>query len=140
MKGKVKSKVVCSKNRNEVENVIGRLQKSFDRDMRVSFAFLFGSYTKGEQRKHSDIDVAIYFTKPPKGIALLYFLNTLSEFIGKNADIIVLNTASAFLRHQVMKYGIPVVVKDSILFRQFRERTISDYDEYKFVSGMGVYD
>jgi hypothetical protein len=39
-----------------------------------------------------------------------------------------------------MKTGIPLIIKDRKIFQRFRERTISDYDEYKFVSGMNIYD
>jgi len=39
-----------------------------------------------------------------------------------------------------MKSGLRLVIKDPVLFRRFREAVMSDYDEYKFVSGMVRYD
>ena len=82
----------------------------------------------------------MYFYTVPKGLDLLNLINTLSNLSGREVDLAVLNTASAFLRHQVMKTGIPLIIKDRKIFQRFRERTISDYDEYKFVSGMNIYD
>lgn len=125
---------------DDMGNSISRLKEFFTHDANVSFAFLFGSYSQGRQGKHSDLDIAIYFNSPPDGLNLLYLINTLSNVSGKEVDLVVLNNASAFLRHQVMKYGISLVIKDRVIYRQFREKTISDYDEYKFVSGMSVYD
>ncbi|MBI5049283.1 MAG: nucleotidyltransferase domain-containing protein [Nitrospirae bacterium] len=109
-------------------------------DANIIFAFVFGSYAKGRQKPFSDIDIAIYFKNPPKDVELLFIINKLSELAGKDIDLIVLNNASAFLRHQVMKYGIPLAVKDHYIYTKFREKTITDYDEYKYVSGMYVYD
>ena len=59
---------------------------------------------------------------------------------GKEVDLTVLNRASAFLRHQVMKYGFFLLIKDRSTYAHFREKTIYDYQEYKFLSGMHVYD
>ncbi len=128
------------KNRyNEISDTIARLKEFLESDANVCFAFIFGSYAKGRQKKGSDIDIAIYFKNIPEGIDLLYFINALSDLINKEVDLVVLNNASAFLRHQVMKYGIPLTIKDRITYIRFREQTISDYDEYKFISGMNVY-
>jgi hypothetical protein len=101
---------------------------------------VFGSYISTRHRKAKDIDIALYFYTAPEGLDLLDLIDTLSNLIGKEVDLVVLNSASAFLRHQVMKTGIPLIIKDRKIFQRFRERTISDYDEYKFVSGMNIYD
>lgn len=95
---------------------------------------------RGRHKKTSDLDMAIYFDTLPEGIDLLHLINTLSDLTGKEVDLVVLNTASAFLRHEVMRNGIPLIIKDRDTYRRFREKTISDYDEYKFVSGMNIYD
>ena len=103
---------------------------------------VFGSYisTRHRKAKDIDIDIALYFYTAPEELDLLDLINTLSNLIGKEVDLVVLNSASAFLRHQVMKTGSPLIIKDKNIFQRFRERTISDYDEYKFVSGMNIYD
>lgn len=125
---------------NKSNDLFFKLKEFLNRDKNIYFAFIFGSYASKKQKKLSDIDVAIFYKTPPKGIDLLYFANRLSELAGKDVDLIVLNSASSFLRHQIMKYGIPLTIKDRPSYVQFREKTISDYDEYKFISNMGVYD
>lgn len=141
-KGKTET-IAFSKGKNAkrlLKEAVGKLKEFMSDDQNVYFAFIFGSYVKGKQKKTSDLDIAIYFKNPPKGVDLLYLINTLSDLTGKEIDLVILNSASAFLRHQVMKYGSPLVVKDRNVYMRFREKTISDYDEYKFVSGMYVYD
>jgi uncharacterized protein len=122
------------------EDIILKLTQIFMDDENIQFAFLFGSYAGRHHKRRSDLDIAIFVENPPEGLDLLYYINKLSDLSGREVDLVVLNTASAFLRHQVMKFGIPLVIKTRVLYRKFRERTISDYSEYKFVSGLDDYD
>ena len=73
-------------------------------------------------------------------MARLHYINTLSELTGTEIDLSVLNRASAFMRHQVFKTGVPFLIKDPVVYRRFREKTITDYQEFKYVSGMPPYD
>jgi len=110
------------------------------KDANVDFGLLFGSQESGRQKAGSDLDIAILFKTPPEGMALLHYINTLSELTGAEIDLAVLNRASAFMRHQVFKTGVPLLIKDPVRYRRFREKTISDYQEFKYVSGMQIYD
>ena len=123
-----------------VEDKIQILSEYFNNDSNVSFALIFGSYASGRQTKLSDLDIAIYFDNPPDGLDLLSLINTISDLIGIEVDLAVLNNASAFLRHQVMKNYVALTIKDRVNYRRFREKTITDYDEYKFISGINIYD
>ncbi|MEW5745952.1 MAG: nucleotidyltransferase domain-containing protein [Nitrospirota bacterium] len=117
-----------------------KLKDFLANDPNVAFAHLFGSAAAGVLRKNSDIDIAICFYKPPEGMDLLRFITALSEMAGKDVDVVVLNTASAFLRHHVMKHRVALTINDETAYRKFREKTIADYDEYNYVSGMSAYD
>lgn len=120
--------------------VLEKIKEFISIDDNIRFAILFGSFLTKEFNTKSDIDIAFYFNQYPKEIEFLYFLNKISEFIKKDIDVVILNMASSFLRHQVMKYGKPIIIKDRELYVKFREKTISDYDEYKYISGMDIYD
>lgn len=119
---------------------IQKIKDFLNSDSNVIFAFLFGSGATEKQSRESDIDIGVYFVQPPVGLDLLNLINTLSELTGKNVDVVVLNSASVFLRHQVMKHRIALTIKDTVIYRKFREKTIADYEEYKYVSGMNIYD
>ncbi len=121
-------------------NPIEKLKNFLDNDPNVIFVIIFGSGATGKQKRSSDIDIGIYFVKPPEGLDLLDLINVLSELTGREVDVVVLNNASALLRHQAMKNRVTLTIKDVVIYRRFREKTISDYDEYKYVSGMNVYD
>ncbi|MDM8516036.1 nucleotidyltransferase domain-containing protein [Desulfobacterales bacterium HSG16] len=109
-------------------------------DDNIIFALVFGSYAKNSQTYRSDLDLSLFFKDPPQGMEFLELISEMSDFIKKEVDIVVLNHASAFLRHQVMKHNVQLFIRDSILYREFREKTMTDYDIYKYVSGMNQYD
>lgn len=116
------------------------LEEFLRSDSNVVFALIFGSYGAGRQKEESDLDLAIYFKDPPEGIALFELSNNLSDISSRDIDLVVLNNSSPLLQHQVMKNRHPLIIKDPSIYRQFRERVIVAYDEYKFISGMSVYD
>lgn len=90
----------------------------------------------------SDIDVAILLSETPKNLLEyhLYLVNKLSEILGNNLDLIVLNTAPPMLKHQIIKYGKIIYSRDEqerIIFEARAEseyldfsRALRRYDEY----------
>ena len=122
------------------KDVFSRLKDHLEKDENVVFAYIFGSFVTQKNRKNSDLDVAVYFNVPPEGFTLLKLINLLSNLTGTEVHLIVLNTASPFLKHQVLKYGKPLLIKDNIVHAEFRERLFTEYEEYKYISGMTMYD
>ncbi len=125
---------------------IEKIKEYLKEDPNVLFALLFGSvasvFDKGATDaliKAEDIDIGVYFKEPPEGLELLEYINNISNLVNENIDLVVLNRASPFLRHQIMKNRIVLVIKDRIAYRNFREKTISDYQEYRYISGMDRY-
>jgi predicted nucleotidyltransferase len=56
----------------------------------VEKAWLFGSYSRGEARRHSDIDLLVSFT-PDNRITLLQYthmMNDLQKLLGKKVDLV----------------------------------------------------
>lgn len=117
-----------------------KLKEKLMANPNILFAFVFGSYAQGREKPGSDLDLAVYFQDPPQGLPLLDFISEVSDFAGKEVDLVVLNRASAFLRHQVMKQGVRLFAKSPVSYRRFREKTIEDYQTYKFVSGLNHND
>lgn len=121
------------------EVVMPELSRFLFDDPNVLFAVLFGSRARGKEKRGSDLDLAVFFLDPPQGIEMLALINTLSNISGTQIDLVPLNSASPLLRHQVMKYGIKLFVKDELQYRRFREKLMTDFEEYKYVSGMNAY-
>lgn len=49
---------------------------------------LFGSYTKGNQKKTSDIDILVEFEKTIDLLTFVHLKNYLSDLLGVNVDLV----------------------------------------------------
>lgn len=119
---------------------IEKIKEILEKDDNVVFALLFGSYASGRQKKGRDIDIAVYLKNRPSDLLLFKLSDKLSGLIRKEVDLIVLNNASAMLRHQVFKNKQTLVIKDRDAYIQFRLKSMNDYEEFKHISGLDVYD
>jgi len=117
-----------------------KLKDYLNKNDNVLLAFIFGSFASKKLRKNSDLDIAVFYKIPPTGFEILFEINKLSKIAGTDVHLAILNSASPLLKHQVMKNKINLVVKDEKFFGKFREEVMSQYDEYKYISGMGKYD
>ena len=125
---------------NSSSGSISGLRDLLSKDDNVLLAFIFGSLAANRQRNDSDIDVAVLYENPPSGFEILYEIDKLSKSAGADVHLVILNNASPLLKHQVMKNKINLIVKDEKLFGKFRENVMSQYEEYKYVSGLGRYE
>ena len=73
----------------------------------IEMAFLFGSYSKGTETVHSDIDLAIQLSsgKTIHADEKLNYLTQLGELLETDIDLIDLKKAGQPLLSQIIKYG-----------------------------------
>lgn len=74
----------------------------------VVFAYLFGSAARGEMRRDSDVDVAVYLRAGEDAVpAKLSLLSELTGALGRDAvDVSVLNDATPSLWISVLREGV----------------------------------
>ena len=98
----------------------------------ISFAYLFGSYSKNQQTQNSDIDIAIYLNANSLDIELQINYE-LSKLLKKDVDIVILNNVkNIFLLENILKDGI--LLKDSkkrIDFELKKQHDILDYKAFR---------
>lgn len=126
-------KVINNDNISKLKNFLGK-------DDNIILAFVFGSFVSKRLGKNSDLDIAVLYESPPTGFEILHEIDKLSKIAGIEVHLAILNDSSPLLKHQVMKNKINLVIKDEKLFGKFRENIMSQYDEYKYISGMSKYD
>jgi uncharacterized protein len=133
MTGNSRSNRDAEKYRKQIsiEDMTSKINKYLLMYPDVAFAFLFGSCTRGEATGFSDVDIAIYFT----GLVYFHRINRLREdltgLLGKETDIVVLNTASPIIRMQVLKKGTLLIKKDQRAYHEFFMNTVTEYDDLK---------
>lgn len=119
---------------NSLDEILRSLKKFLEKDPNILFALVFGSAAEGKLRNDSDIDVAVYIKKLLNPLEYLKLATELSEMIKREIHLVVLNEASPLLRHQIMKNNKILFIKDFDTYANFREKTMTDYDEYLYVS------
>jgi len=110
------------------------LQSFFENEKEVVFAYLFGSHATGHAREKSDVDIAVYLdpkSKQDQFEKRLGLMAGLSKLLKKEVDVIVLNTASPFLKHVVFKEGTLVFDRDASSRIDFELKSTNEYFDFK---------
>lgn len=110
------------------------LRALFEEDSRVQVAYLFGSRSRGSYMTESDTDIAVLLSELPEN-TLDYYLSSidrLSEVLGDRVNLVVLNTASSLLRHQVLKWGRVIYSRDETVRVKFEARSEREYLDFNW--------
>ena len=106
----------------------------------VKFAYLFGSIASGKSNKLSDVDIAVfveedYFKKNKFSYGYKAALITdLSRALKINeVDLIILNNASALIKHRVLSRGKLIICQDDSRRINFQVKTLNEYSDFKYL-------
>ncbi len=116
----------------EKNKIIKKLKGALQQHKEISFAFIHGSFIKGNGFR--DIDIAVFLNHAPKSL-LEYELNMEAELTkvseGNPVDIRVLNSSCLSFRYHVIKEGSLLCVKDDDVRSDFQEKALLDYFDFK---------
>ena len=93
----------------------------------VRLAYVFGSTVRGEARASSDVDVAASFDPPPAPRDLDQLTSDLGGAIGREVDLVSLNTAPPLLAHEIVKTGRILVCRSEDERIRFETRVAARY-------------
>lgn len=102
--------------------------KKYDK---IVFAYLFGSYTKGNIRKNSDVDVAIYLSDTMDTYEYLGIKMDLSDELKREVDLVILNDATPLLKYEIYRNNILLFTNDKAMESKFKVKTLFEYDDMK---------
>lgn len=69
----------------------------------VTFAGVFGSYARGEERDDSDVDILVEVRRPFGFLQFVRLKRQLEEILGRNVDLVTPNSLDAFIKPQAMR-------------------------------------
>lgn len=78
----------------------------------VSLVYLFGSVARDAPRRDSDLDLAVLFSGTPGPERIGEMAAALERVAGRVVDLVVLNSASPLLAHEVVSTGRLLVCRD----------------------------
>lgn len=74
----------------------------------VSTLELFGSYVRHEERKNSDLDVLVTFTKAPSLLKFVRLENHLSDILGVKVDLVMKDSLKPAIGKHILREVVPV--------------------------------
>jgi predicted nucleotidyltransferase len=102
----------------------------------ISVVYIFGSAVNGKETDESDIDIAVLINDHKKGrrtydsLKKTYYSASPKLSI-RPVDIVILNTASPFLKHHIIKTGKVLLDRNRRLRKRFTANAIIEYLDYK---------
>ena len=115
------------KNNKSIKELIKKAKK----DSKVIAVALFGSHSRDEQRKDSDIDICIFLDKKYSNLEMfnkrLGFLRDVSD----KFDIQIFQQLPVYIRMRILKEHKILLVKNEDLLYEFAFDTIKEFGFYK---------
>ena len=69
---------------------------------------VFGSYVRHEQRKGSDLDILVTFSKPPSLFKFIRLENHLSDTLGVKVDLVMKDSLKPAIGKNILREAVSV--------------------------------
>ncbi len=69
---------------------------------------IFGSYVRHEQRKDSDLDILVTFSKPPSLFKFVRLENYLSDLLDVKVDLVMKDSLKPAIGKHILREVVPV--------------------------------
>lgn len=120
---------------------INRIVTYFRKRKEVSALYLFGSYAEGRALPESDIDLAVLIDEKKmrrKNLEQLrgIYYKASPSFSMRSIAITILNSASPYLKHRIIKTGEILFERNRKLRVRFTAQAIIEYLDFKPIEDM----
>jgi len=95
----------------KIDQIITKLKKNkpiLEKKYSVKNLEVFGSYVHDEQKKNSDLDILVEFSKTVDLFKYIELENYLSEKLGIKVDLVMKDTLKPRIKDRILNEAIPV--------------------------------
>ena len=95
----------------KIDQIITKLKKNkpiLEKKYSVKNLEVFGSYVHDEQKKNSDLDILVEFSKTVDLFKYIELENYLSEKLGIKVDLVMKDTLKPRIKERILNEAIPV--------------------------------
>jgi len=78
------------------------------KEYHVATLEVFGSYVRHEQRRGSDLDILVTFSKPPSLLKFARLENYLSDNLGVKVDLVMKDSLKPHIGQVILREAVPV--------------------------------
>jgi len=93
---------------DKIKNKIKSAESFLKEKYQVKKIGIFGSYSRGEQRKSSDIDILVEFHVAPSLLKFIAMENYLSEILAIKVDLVMKNSLKHYIGKRILNEVIYV--------------------------------
>lgn len=90
------------RNREEIENILKKYKSYLNEKYNVEKIGIFGSYVRGEESEHSDIDILIELNAPV-GWEFVDLKEFLEEILHKKVDLVTVGALKPQLKKKILQ-------------------------------------
>ena len=87
---------------SEISDILKQHKKEFEDKYKVKEIGIFGSYSKGQQKKTSDIDILVDFDEVPDLFTFLEFESYVEKLIKVRTDMVRKNVLRPELKDKIL--------------------------------------
>jgi predicted nucleotidyltransferase len=95
-------KTIASLNRSKILEVLKAIKPELEREYHVAAIGLFGSFVRGEERKASDVDILVEFSRPVGMFKFLELEEYLERKIGKKVDLVSRKALKPYIGRKIL--------------------------------------
>lgn len=106
---------------SEISNIITRKIPG------VQGIWLYGSFSRGDERKESDIDIAFLAEQSLPLSEKMELITSLVRLTQRNIDLIDLYTAPTVLKKEIIAYGKRIFCVDTFFCENFENIVFAEY-------------
>jgi hypothetical protein len=91
---------------DELKKILQNNKKTLKDEYGVIQIGIFGSYTKGNQKKSSDVDILVEFEKAVDLFTFVQLKNHLSDLLGVNVDLVIKKALKPKLGERILSQTV----------------------------------
>lgn len=115
--------------------MIATLRGYFASQPDILFAWLFGSVATGRDNDRSDVDIAVYVSNRDRLVDADWYLGLKADLMTitrKEVDLVLLNTATPWIRHAANLCKVSLVSRDPLFEAEYSLRALRDYNDVRY--------
>lgn len=87
----------------EIKKTLKEEKPQLQKNFQISKIGIFGSYSTGEQKKNSDLDILVEFSEVPSLFKFIRIENYLNKVLGIKVDLVMKDSLKPFIGSQITK-------------------------------------
>jgi hypothetical protein len=92
----------------EIRTILHEHLPELRREYGVSSLGIFGSYTRGEEKKRSDLDILVEFERIGTLLEYIRLEDALADLLGVKVDLVDRSTLKHGIKARILREAIPV--------------------------------